>query len=180
MAQRALGDWPNVKGKCGQAPSLSVVLNDEALLPETDQRRFICLIKDLLNIETKSTLDEDGHLWILSCSLMASLLQYLQAMIDDDKKHNDIVVATIIQKGRDWKFSLDTLLCFGEAIDSEWKKVNHLITNQRDEDTLQAFGSTLRLLQNEVDTLKVKKRCISIFQNATLHHSLVLSVRRRT
>lgn len=160
-AQRALGNWPNVKGNCGQAPSLNVVLHDRQLLPEADERSFICFIKDLLCIETKSSLDENGHLWILSCTLMASLLQYFQRMIDDDQKHNDIVVATIIQKGRDFKFSLDTLLSFGAAIHAEWREVNHMITNQHDEHTLQAFGSTLTVLQGEVASMKVQKNIFS-------------------
>ena len=138
MAQRALGNWPIVKAKCGQAPSLAAILNEHRL-PAGDLRRFVCFMKDLLSITNNSSLGEEGHLWILSCSLMASLLQYLQAMIDDDSEHDDIVVATILQKAHTWKFPLDVLLSFGAIIDTQWKKDNHILTNQDDENTLQAF-----------------------------------------
>jgi len=154
-AQRGLANWPNVSGKCGQPPSLDVVLT-KLLTVEGDVRRFIAFLKELLCIVPYSSLGENGHLWSFSCALMASLLQHLQAMIDDDMNNSNIVVATIIQKGNDFGFKPDQLLSFGAAIDVEWKRINHLITNQSDDNTLQAFGATLHQVQKELETIQVR------------------------
>ena len=149
-AQRALAGWSNVRGNTGQAPTLDLILDS---IDTNRVGHFLSFIKDVLCIGSGSPLDDKGHLWPLSCTLMASLLQYLEEFVDDVGAM-DCVVSNIITKGRSYGFYLQELYGFGKTIHNQWVAKNAM-AKSTDESALQQCLLQMESLSCENQRLQV-------------------------
>ena len=154
-AQRVLAGWTNVRGRTGQAPVLTQVIIHFANEGLPHLRRFTSFMKDVLNIDEGSPLDEDGLLWSLSTTLMASLLQYLSAMIHE-LGADDLVVVTICQKAKEWGYKLDDLVKFGSIVHDDWTFRNFTSVQAADDHVVQACISKMEAVLAKVGMLSTK------------------------
>ena len=152
-AARALAGWTNVKGNTGQAPTLNSLLADVDNLMRI---KLFSILKTLLLIEGRSPLDENGPLWPLSQTLGASLLMYLQDMIND-LGSKDIVVIAIVTHGKKYGIGLQTLLDWGRTIRADWERRNALAQTEDATDLERCLG-LLQSIDRRLESIQVLPR----------------------
>ena len=121
VASLALAGWKEIEGTStpGQAATLEPALETMTAL---DARKFICFVKVLLCIETKSLYDEGGRLWPLSRAYAATILKDLRKMFIEQK--DCIVNRKILDVAKTFGYTLNQLYAYGDIIGKSFTKAN--------------------------------------------------------